>query len=171
MALVFVFVHYLGRRNDITVKVHFRVIHSPESDSVYSDYIYQAEGRLLKKNIMDVIWQFETDEVSFIPAEIIDIDGNIILDYTYIKTTNVYEAMDKEKSEFEYNMDGGVAGDQIWQLYLDETVLRNIPLKNRLIFILKESGEMYFHSSIIDAIEAKYPDPDLLIVDGEEYNG
>lgn len=86
MALVFVFVHYLGRRNDIAVKVHFRVIHSPESDSVYSDYIYQAEGRLLKKNIMDVIWQFETDEVSFIPAEIIDIDGNIILDYTYIKT-------------------------------------------------------------------------------------
>jgi predicted glycosyltransferase len=67
---------------------------------------------------------------------------------------NKIEAMDKEKSEYEYEF-------RIYSIYkfvLDREALKKIPLEKRLVFRLREAlSRTVFHKSIVDAIMAENP--------------
>jgi hypothetical protein len=67
---------------------------------------------------------------------------------------NTYEAMDKEKSDFEYDC----GSYWINKIVLDREILKDIPLNKRLGFRLREKpGYPLYHKSVVEAILALEP--------------
>ena len=107
--------------------------------------------------IADVMKSFDMEGVEFIPGELTDHKGRTIKDYYCINVEcNTYEAMDKVKSDYEYDEDV----DCYWvnKIVLDKEVLKQIPSNRRLGFRLEEKpGYFLYHKSIVDAIITANP--------------
>ena len=82
-----------------------------------------------------------------------------IYSYWLLHVYHRIACVDREKSVLEIDEDDGDILD-IEQLVLDEKILKEIPLEERLIFVLKESTSTYlFHQSIKEAVMALIPPP------------
>lgn len=179
--------------NGNTTKRYYRLKYSLPTDHNYTGStnlalrggFTQYIDIILRNDIVDIIQQLNVGGIQLIPVEIADEKGNVFTNYTSVKASNTYKAMDKEKSQFEYYEEEDdeegeereeiVDPNKIWQLYLDENILKKIPLNDRLIFRLDESCTVYYHKSVVDAILAKYPNPysqlSMMIINSKEYNG
>lgn len=157
------------------ISCFFKIKNFSGKKFVFGDFLQAPSGELFREGLADIIKKTVPENVKFIPAKIIDPAENVMEDYILIKTYNIYEAMDKERSEFEYDdqveEEGVVDPNRIYQLYFDVNILNDIPLKNRLIFRLDESWKVYYHQLIVDAIKKDYPESNILFTDSETYNG
>jgi hypothetical protein len=109
----------------------------------------------VRKRIADVMQSLNMEGVRFIPTKLTFPKGEITEDYICINVEdNTYEAMDKEKSDFEYDC----GSYWINKIVLDREILKDIPLNKRLGFRLREKpGYPLYHKSVIEAIAALEP--------------
>ncbi len=161
--------YLISRKNDQTYPLIKEVGYKPDDinptliklefndpiprNPVLADYLSGPEVYITAK-IADVIKKFNLDYVKFIETELTDPKKNKSKDYLCMMVDNDIEAMDKEKSEFEYEF----RVYTIFKFVLDKDSLGTIPLEKRLIFIPEESLEkVVFHKSVVDAIMAENP--------------
>jgi hypothetical protein len=94
------------------------------------------------------------------------VKGKLYDDYVcIIVDNNTYEALDKEKSIYEYRN----RMYHIHKLVLDRNALEKIPLNKRFGMRLKEAPGYYlYHQSVVDAIMALEP-TGMYFVDIEDH--
>ena len=118
------------------------------------DYFSHPES-VVSKKIADVLEPMKIKGIQLIPATVESNKGDIYEDFFYVYIHHYIEAMDKENSDFEYDEDMYFVDS----FYLDEEVLKEIPLEERLVFKLKEKCSLkLYHRSVVDAIMATEPE-------------
>jgi hypothetical protein len=126
---------------------------------VIGDYFSEPES-IVSKKIADAMKAMNIKGIQLIPATVESNKGDVYEDFFFVYIHHYIEAMDKEKSDFE--LDEYDDEDKIYTIdsfRLDETVLKSIPLEERLIFKLKESGsKKLYHRSVVDVIMATNPE-------------
>jgi hypothetical protein len=125
---------------------------------VIGDYFAAGGNSVISKKIADIMLPMNIKGIQLIPATVKSNKGVIYEDFFFVYIHHYIEAMDKEKSKFEVSSSGsGVYF--IDSFRLDEKVLKEIPLEERLVFKLKESGtKNLYHRSVVDAIMATAPE-------------
>ena len=133
---------------------------------VMADYL-AGSGIFITEKIVNEIKKINIEGVNFIATELTDNKGNMSDDYFCLHTSTRILAMDKEKSKYEYQF----RIYNIEKFYLDKKVLKEIPLEQRLVFVLRESPEkVLFHKSVVDTIMAVNP-TGMEFVNIEGYGG
>lgn len=107
--------------------------------------------------IRDVLEPLGLHGVQFIPADVKVKDGDVRR-YWLMHVYNEIPCIDRQRSDLSIDEDdGGVLG--IDRLVLDERVLTEIPLEQRLVFVLAESTATYLcYRSIADRVRALQPE-------------
>jgi hypothetical protein len=154
-------------RGDRFSKYHGKPIPDPETmefvfskpfprKAVIGDYFSSSGDSIVSKKIADAMEPMNIKGIQLIPTTVESNKGDIYEGFFYIYIHHYIEAMDKEKSDFELSTSGsGVYF--IDSFRLDENVLKDIPLEERLVFILREGYKNLFHRSVVDAIMATNP--------------
>jgi hypothetical protein len=94
--------------------------------------------------------------VQLLPADV-TVKSDDVRRYWLLRIHNEIACMDPQRSVCTYFDNGSVLG--IDKLVLDEQVLREIPLEQRLVFCLAESSSVsLFHQSIVDLMLALKPE-------------
>lgn len=123
---------------------------------VIGDYFSQTES-VVSKKIKDVLEPLNIKGIQLIPAQITTNKGDVLENYYYIHIANYIMAVDREHSVYtpdDYDEDIL----SLDNFKLNESVLNEIELIDRLIFRLKESkSTKIYHKSIVDAIMAVNP--------------
>lgn len=119
------------------------------------DY-HPAPYPVVSKKIHDALAPMNIKGIQFIPAIITGKNNEIYEDYWFLNICNQYPALDKEKSNCEWNSLG--LAYLMMSIVLNEEYLKTIPLEERLVFFLSENGvKQFFHKSVVDAIMAINP--------------
>lgn len=120
---------------------------------VIGDYFSQPES-VISDKLKKILSSLNIFGIQLIPAMITSNKGDIFKDYFYIHIYNMINAMDKLNSKFD-------EGDDCYfvdKFKLDENILKNIPLEERLIFKLGEDHTiMLYHRSIVEALMTVKP--------------
>ena len=122
---------------------------------VIGDYFSAAGNSLISKKIADVMLPMNIKGIQLIPAIVESNKGIIYEDFFYVYIHHYIEAMDEEKSDFKKRPSGVYFIDSF---RLNEKVLKEIPLEERLVFKLKEDGTNLYHKSVVDVIMATKPE-------------
>lgn len=114
-----------------------------------TQYAPVISGRL--KNVLESL---NLKEVQFLPAIIRDDKGNEHDNGFYIvHVYNDIKCLNKEKSDWEESLFNEEKVSEIDKLVLDNEVLDQIPLGERLIFALwEESSLVFYHRSVVEKI-------------------
>ncbi|WP_303849599.1 DUF1629 domain-containing protein [Apibacter mensalis] len=136
---------------------------------ILADYLTGAKDFVTKK-IADVMLAMNMEGVRIVPIELSDQKGGYIEDYYCIYVDdNTYEALDKEKSDYEYDEECDMY--YINEYVLDREVLKKIPLNKRLGWrLLEDPGIYLYHKSVIDEIKKLNP-TGVEFINIEEYEG
>ncbi|QII71383.1 imm11 family protein [Apibacter sp. B2966] len=136
---------------------------------ILADYLTGAKDFVTKK-IADVMLAMNMEGVRIVPIELSDQKGGYIEDYYCIYVDdNTYEALDKEKSDYEYDEECDMY--YINGYVLDREVLKKIPLNKRLGWrLLEDPGIYLYHKSVIDEIKKLNP-TGVEFINIEEYEG
>ena len=136
---------------------------------ILADYLTGAKDFVTKK-IADVMLAMNMEGVRIVPIELSDQKGGYIEDYYCIYVDdNTYEALDKEKSDYEYDEECDMY--YISEYVLDREVLKKIPLNKRLGWrLLEDPGIYLYHKSVIDEIKKLNP-TGVEFINIEEYEG
>ncbi|NRB42422.1 MAG: hypothetical protein HRU20_28795 [Pseudomonadales bacterium] len=111
---------------------------------------------IISKKIEQVLTPMKIAGTQCLPARITHEDL-VYDDYFLLHVFNEVECLDREKAVFTLSRRGRVI--DIESLWLNEEVLAEIPLEERLIFLLKEStSTCLVHKSVKDAIESVNPE-------------
>ncbi|RKH34091.1 imm11 family protein [Corallococcus sicarius] len=97
--------------------------------------------------------------VQFVPADVQV--GDAVLRYWLVHMWRAIRCMDRERSIFEETGIGQVILS-LDRLVLDEAVLHEVPLEERLAFRLAESVVYLFHRSVVDRVLELTPPPEGL---------
>nr|WP_223757927.1 DUF1629 domain-containing protein [Myxococcus sp. RHSTA-1-4] len=97
--------------------------------------------------------------VQWVPADVRV--GDAVLRYWLMHMWRRLACVDRERSVIE-SSDSGLMLLGIDKLVLDETVLREIPLQERLAFRLEEAAVHLFHRSVVDRVMSLSPPPEGL---------
>ncbi len=100
-----------------------------------------------------MIKSFKPKGIKIIDTELTTPQGKIIKDYFCLLSDNIIEALDKDKSDYEKPR----MTYFIKKLILDRKILSEIPLEQRLVFLLRESLHIVFHETLAKAIMAVNP--------------
>ncbi|WP_303840190.1 DUF1629 domain-containing protein [Apibacter mensalis] len=136
---------------------------------ILADYLTGAKDFVTKK-IADVMLAMNMEGVRIVPIELSDQKGGYIEDYYCIYVDdNTYEALDKEKSDYEYDEECDMY--YINEYVLDREILKKIPLNKRLGWrLLEDPGIYLYHKSVIDEIKKLNP-TGVEFINIEEYEG
>lgn len=122
------------------------------SQPVMSDFLSGPEIFITDK-IANVIKSFKPKGIKIIDTELTTPQGKLIKDYFCLLSDNIIEALDKDKSDYEKPR----MTYFIKKLILDRKILSEIPLEQRLVFLLRESLHIVFHETLAKAIMAVNP--------------
>ena len=119
-----------------------------------ADYL-MSDDAVISKKIFDVLEPLDIAGVQFLPARIKGKDDEVITDYWAVHAYNEIKCVDEKLSDCKIEISGL---GYVKKIVLDKKILREIPLKERLIFRLKEdSAYVLFHASIVEKIMAVNP--------------
>ena len=125
----------------------------PEGDYETPEFVRTKVIALSKRVVMEAGLQYLYG-INWVPAYISNSNGR--RDYLFINYLQELKCADLDKSEYSYiNAIGGLTG--LEKLVLDETLLAQTPLNQRLIFMMAESARILFHRSIVERIMATNP--------------
>ena len=120
------------------------------------DYHSMPES-VISQKIYEVLEPMNIKGIQLVPAVIKGKDDELFKDYWIIHIYNRIACMDREKSIYEADDDDDI--DDIEQLCLDKKILNEIPLEDRLVFLLKEDISFYiYHKSVVEAIMSVNPE-------------
>ena len=119
-----------------------------------SDYFSQPSS-IVSGKIRAVLEPMDIYGIQLVPAEIITFQGGTLPGFYYVHIYSWIKAMDMKNSNTKQLSNGTY---MIRSFRLDNDRLREIPLNERLIFILEEDcGKMLYHTSVAEAIMAVNP--------------
>ena len=118
-----------------------------------ADYLEGSECFFTAK-IADIIKDLNINGIKLIETKWVGKQKDITEKYFCLSIANKIEAMDKEKSVYEYEF----RIYSIEKFVLDIEALKKIPLEDRYIFKLREAlSRVLFHKSIVDKIMSVNP--------------
>lgn len=112
---------------------------------------------VVSHKIFEVIDPLNIKGIQLLPATITGKEDELYEDYFYLHIYNIYEVLDRDLSEYDWDDFIGQASD-IEKLILDKEAMNNISLEERLIFKLKEDPTFeFYHQSIVNKIIESNP--------------
>ena len=125
----------------------------PELADVHND-AYQL---VISDKIKNVMQTMQLKDVQYLPATIKNPKTEEVFEgYWVLHIYNMIYCMNKEKSKFKAHNNGRIVS--INKLILNNEILNEIPLEERLVFALGEKRlQMLFHASIVEKIVALKP--------------
>ena len=112
---------------------------------------------VVSKKIYDILQPLFINGVQLIPATITGKDNVLYEDYFYLHIYNIYELLDRDLSVYDWD-DFIEQAEDIEKIVISKNI-EKIPLKERLIFKLKEDPTFeFYHKSVVDAIMATNPE-------------
>ena len=112
---------------------------------------------VVSKKIYDILQPLFINGVQLIPATITGKDNVLYEDYFYLHIYNIYELLDRDLSVYDWD-DFIEQAEDIEKIVISKNI-EKIPLKERLIFKLKEDPTFeFYHKSVVDAIMTTNPE-------------
>ncbi|MDA0120938.1 hypothetical protein [Vibrio sp. T11.5] len=125
----------------------------PEGDYETPEFVRIGVIALSKRVVLEAGLQYLYG-IHWVPAFIKNSKGH--RDYLFINYMQKLKCLDLDKSEYSrVNAFGGVSG--LKKIVLDENLLAETPLNQRLIFKMEESSRILFHRTIVERIMATNP--------------
>jgi hypothetical protein len=122
-----------------------------------ADYLFLQTRAVFSKKIYDVLKNIDIKDFQLIPAVIKNPEGKEYTDYWIANIYREFAFLDKDKSKFS-RIDSSGCWKMIKSMVINEEEMSKVPLKERLMYISKESSAYIFcHKSIVDAIMAINP--------------
>lgn len=142
--------------NPETSEFQFR--HPIPRKPVFGDYFDAQSKPVVSEKIKFILEPLNLPGVQFIPAKIYDNKGNIHENYFFMNIYNLIMAVDRENSKYRTSFANDPDCLFLDRFSLNKKVLENIPLDERLIFLLKENKiTKIVHSSIVQLILKENP--------------
>ncbi|GAB1108916.1 MULTISPECIES: hypothetical protein [Shewanella] len=127
--------------------------YKPEDEYQTPEFVRTKVIALSKRVVIEAGLQYIYG-INWVPAHITNANGR--RDYLFINYLQELKCADVEKSKYSYiDSMGGLTG--LEKLVLDEALLAQTPLNQRLIFMMAESARILFHRSIVERIMATNP--------------
>lgn len=115
---------------------------------------------VVSQRLMQALAQLGLPGVQLIPADVPVRES--VLRYWLVHVYNRLACLDRSQSVFTQSP-SGLLLLSLDSLVLDEKVLSNIPLEQRLVFVLAESTSVHlFHRSVVDRVMSLTPPPEGL---------
>ena len=121
---------------------------------------------VLSQKIYEILAPLNINTIQLLPAIIEDTKGNKHENYWGLKHLRKMDCLDRELSDCEFKSYGL---NNIKKLVLDKKILQEIPLEDRLIFLLGEQPYDLFHVSIVNAIMEINPEG-IQFINIEDFN-
>ena len=107
---------------------------------------------VISERLKDVLESLNLKEVQFLPAIILDNRHNEHEGFYIVHVYNEIKCLDRENSEWEEGFFDEERAD-VEKLVLDNEVLDQIPLEERLVFALwEQSTHVLYHQSVVEKI-------------------
>jgi hypothetical protein len=120
---------------------------------IMADYL-TCPSSVISKKIYDVLEPMQIKGIQLLPAIINGKDDEVFENYWAIHMFNMIKCVDVKASICELSP----RLSSVEKLVLDFDILKKIPLKDRLVFLLRENTAYeLFHVSVVNAITAKNP--------------
>ncbi|MDL2305080.1 hypothetical protein LJC72_07045 [Bacteroides sp. OttesenSCG-928-D19] len=136
-----------------------------------TDYLFLTCRAVFSKKIYEVLKGVEIKDFQLVPAVIKDNKGEEFSDYWIAGVYREFAFLDKDKSEYaDITSKGRWSG--IEKMVIDQDLMSQVPLEERLIYVGKESSAyVFYHKSIVDAIMSVNPTGLVFVPVKEWYNG
>lgn len=147
----------LGKPINFEGSIKLRLSEPIAPNFEWADY-HSMPKPVISKLIEKQLSSLKIYGIEFVPANVRNPKDPFseVKEYWFIHVWNRIACLDKENSDLELYDDGSIFG--IEKLILNEEILKNIALKNRLIFELEEdTSVLLVHKSIKDVIESVKP--------------
>jgi|SRR5215217_710701 len=156
-----------GRPVDASVPVKLRLGEPVPSSPAMVDH-HSLPAPVVSPRLKEVLDAADLRGVQFVPADVQVADS--VLRYWLVHMWRRLACADRQRSRLTVDPDDGdVVG--IDSLVLDEAVLREVPLEERLAFRLEESVVHLFHRSVVDRVQSMTPQPEgLRFIPVEEWS-
>lgn len=114
---------------------------------------------VVSPRVKNVLEPMQLHGVQFVPADVRA--GDLVLRYWLLHFWHRIACMERQRSQFTLSPSGRVLLS-LDRLVLDESVLGDVPLQERLVFRLAESGVHIFHRNVVDRVLGLTPQPEGL---------
>ena len=113
---------------------------------------------VVSEKIWNVLEPMNIDGIQLVPAKVRGVNEGDVYDYWLIHIYNEIACMDRNLSVYSIDdSDGRI--DDIARLVLDNGILNDIPLEERLVFELSEGSAMFlYHASVVTAVLSENPE-------------
>ncbi|MFP2928530.1 imm11 family protein [Pyxidicoccus sp. 3LG] len=156
-----------GRPVEVLEPVKLKLGEPVPPRPVMADH-HSLPSPVVSSRLKDTLEVARLPGVQFVPADIQV--GDEVLRYWLVHMWRRIACVDRERSVLTlYPTDGSIM--DIDRLVLDENVLREIPLQERLAFRLQEDVVHLFHSTVVERVMSLTPPPEgLRFVPVPEWN-
>lgn len=122
-----------------------------------TDYLWLESRAVFSKKVYDVLKDIEIKDFQLVPAVIKGKKGEEYADYWIANIYHEFAFLDKDKSKYaRISSDGEMS--MVKSMVINEELMSQVPLRERLIYICKESfGYVFYHKSIVDLIMSVNP--------------
>ncbi|NTX09042.1 imm11 family protein [Myxococcus sp. CA040A] len=149
------------------VPVQLRIGEPEPSKPLMVDH-HSLPAPVVSPRLKTVLESAKLEGVQFVPADVHVRDS--VLRYWLVHMWRRIACMDPERSVYERSP-SGAALMGLDRLVLDESVLGDIPLEERLAFRLDEAVVHLFHRSVVEQVLSMSPPPEgLRFIPVEEWN-
>lgn len=120
---------------------------------VASDILFEGSDLVVKRSIREKLLELELKNVSLYPAIYIDDDEKWHEDYWYVTFTSKLDCWDRQTSQF-LSDPVELGGERLYEVLkfeLNDKVLKDIPLQDRLLFKMGECmpAHVIAHESVL----------------------
>ena len=150
------FLRRLQRVDDKTV-VHLEFNPPIPPKPEMTDYLWLQSREVFSKKIYDILKDIEIKDFQLVPAVIKGKKGEEYSDYWIAGIYRNFAFLDKDKSEY-YSITSKGSWNGIEKMVINQELMSEVPLEERLIYVGKESSAyVYYHKSIVDLIMSVNP--------------
>jgi len=150
------FLRRLQRVDDKTV-VHLEFNPPIPPKPEMTDYLWLQSREVFSKKIYNILKDIEIKDFQLVPAVIKGKKGEEYSDYWIAGIYRNFAFLDKDKSEY-YSITSKGSWNGIEKMVINQELMSEVPLEERLIYVGKESSAyVYYHKSIVDLIMSVNP--------------
>ena len=113
---------------------------------------HELPSSVFSKKIYDVLQPMNIDGLQLLPARVMGKNNEIYNDYFVAYIYKRIKCLDMDHSVYDVSkVDGKISW--VHRFFIDKNVLKKIPLKERLVFLLEEDmPKRIYHKSVVDVI-------------------
>ena len=124
-----------------------------------ADILFEGSNLVVRSAIREALLKEDLPNLSMAPSIFIDSKGNWHEDYWYLTFTERFDCWDRAKSDYEPDplQMGGFDLYSVYSYSLNEEVMKNTPLHDRLLFKMAatQDGYVFCHSTLARLFRGK----------------